>query len=86
MACQPLHVPCRVHARLARLGGGLTCALQHPRAAPRPHCRYCNGADLGAPTQNPACFCPRLRGQGLNGIVKHSDLTAAGISCTEYCK
>ncbi|PRW51171.1 endo alpha-1,4 polygalactosaminidase [Chlorella sorokiniana] len=47
---------------------------------------YCNGVDLGATTQKPACFCPRLAAGGLNGLFKRSDLKAAGISCTEFCK
>ncbi|KAI7842468.1 hypothetical protein COHA_003822 [Chlorella ohadii] len=47
---------------------------------------YCNGVDLGATTQRPACFCPRLAAAGLNGLFKRSDLGPAGISCTEFCK
>ena len=42
--------------------------------------------ELGAPTQNPACFCPRALAAGFNFLIKRADLRAPGISCTQYCK
>lgn len=43
-------------------------------------------AQLGATTQDPACFCPRALAKGWDQMVKQHELGAPGISCVRYCE
>ena len=48
---------------------------------------YCDGAaELGSPTQDPACYCPQANARGWAFSVKRADLGWPGVSCKSYCR
>lgn len=51
-----------------------------------PICRHPRRTQLGATTQDPACFCPRALAKGWDQMVKQHELGPAGIGCARYCE